>query len=169
MKKSIAILLILTLAGFGLFAAVDNTKNDATIKISSTVENYSAFGVSTLEVKEDGFVSIANFQGAVESSVDTKVDMLTLHSFVPVGFLSGINNTTGAVNLTISIDKLASGNDNVAMLISPTTATIKASANSKFGTLKNTVITVKEATTGAAALAPAGTYSATVTIALVTA
>ena len=168
MKKSIAILLILTLATFGLFAAVDNAKTDATIKINSLVTSYSAFGVSTNVVIENGFKSIALFEKSVSSSVDKTVDMLALGSYVDVGFLSGINNTSTAVELGITIADMVSGTDTVAMLVSPTAATIAPSASSKFGTLKNTVIKVKEATTGAAVLAPAGTYSTTVTISLTT-
>jgi len=168
MKKSIAILLILVLAGFGLFAAVDNGKDDATIKINSVVAGYSAFGVSSALVADNGFKSIVAFEGSVASSVNKSVDMLTLGSYVDVGFLSGINNTAAIVNLTITIADMVSGTDTVAMLVSPTTASIAASSNSKFGTLKNTIISVKEATTGAAVLAPAGTYTTTVTIALVT-
>ncbi len=164
MKKSIAILLILVLATVGLFAAVDNDKKDATIKINALVNDYSAFGVSKTAVIENGFRSIALFQGSVSSSVDKSVDMLALGSFVDVGFLSGINNTASAVNLSITIADLVSGTDTVAMLVSPTTTSIAASADSKFGTLRNTVISVKEATTGAAVLAPAGSYSTTVTI-----
>jgi len=174
MKKSIAILLVLVLASFGLFAmvaadpSVGNNKRDSSINIYSNVSDFSAFGVSTREINKDGFKSIAKFQAAVNSSIDTKVDMLDLNSFVNVGFLSGINNTAGAVNLTISIKDLVSVNNAVAMEVSPTRTTIDASKNSKFGTLQNTVIKVKEAKSGSAALAPAGRYSTTVTISLVT-
>ena len=168
MKKSIAILLILVLAGFGLFADVDNTKTDATIEINSLVAGFSAFGVSSSRVNADGFKSIANFQGAVSSSVAKEVIMLELHSLVGVGFLSGLNNTKNVVKLTITIDDMISGKDKVAMMVTPTKIAIAASADSKFGTLQNQLIEVKEKEAGAAALAPAGTYTTTVTIALVT-
>lgn len=171
MKKSIAILLVLVLASFGLFAVVATTPSvddNASINIYSKVSDFSAFGVSTLEIDKDGFKSIAKFLDAVNSSIDTKVNMLELNSFVNVGFLSGINNTAGAVNLTISIKDLVSGVNAVAMEVSPNKTTIDASKNSKFGTLQNTVIKVKEANSGSAALAPAGIYSTTVTISLVT-
>ena len=167
MKKSIAILLILVLATVGLFAAVDNDKKDATIKINALVNDYSAFGVSKTAVVENGFKSIALFQKSVSSSVDTKVEMLDLHSSVKVGFLSDINNTTGKVKLSITIADLVSDNGKIAMLVSPTEATIAPSASSKFGTLQNTLIQVKEKETGAAALAPAGTYTTTITISLI--
>jgi len=166
MKKTIAILLILTITGFGLFAAVDNDKNPATINITTIIADYSAFGVSTLEVLPAGFRSIAAFEGSASSSINATVPMLSLSSYVPVGFLSGINNTKAAVNLGITIADLKSGSDTVEMLVSPASATIAASANSNFGTLRNTIISVKEATSGKAALAPAGTYTTTVTITL---
>jgi len=174
MKKSIAILLVLVIATFGLFAMVaadptiDNEKNPSTINIYTNVQQFSAFGVSTLEVPRDGFKSIAKFQGSVKSSIDTKVEMLDLHSFVDVGFLSGINNTAAEVNLFITIKDLESGDNAVAMEVSPRRATIDASKKSAFGTLRNTVIKVKEAKAGSAALAPAGEYSTIVTISLVT-
>ena len=174
MKHTIAILLVLVLASVGLFAmvasdpTVNNDKNASTINIYTNVREFSAFGVSTLEVDRDGFKSIAKFQDAVTSSIDTKVDMLNLHSFVDVGFLSGINNTASNVDLFISIDDLVSGDNAVAMEVSPRRATIDASKKSAFGTLRNTVIKVKEAKVGSAALAPAGTYRTTVTISLIT-
>jgi len=168
MKKIIAILLILILAGFGLFAAVDNTKTDATINITALIADYSAFGVSSIAVIEDGFRSIVKFQSAVATSINAEVIMLDLVSYVDVGFLSGINNTSSAVNLSITIANLVSGTgtSSVALLVSPATAIIAPSSSSQFGTLRNTVIKVKEATAGSAALAPAGDYTSTVTIAL---
>ncbi len=169
MKKSIAILLILILAGFGLFAAVDNTKTDATIKINSLVTSYSAFGVSTVAVSKDGFKSIANFQKEAKTSIDTGVDMLKLFEDVSVGFLSGINNTSSAVTLYITIEDLVSDSAKVPMTVPPEKTIIAASAKSEFGTLQNTVIKVKETTPGTAALAPAGKYTTTVTISLINA
>ncbi|HKM07992.1 MAG TPA: hypothetical protein VJ869_13505 [Sphaerochaeta sp.] len=169
MKQSIAILLVLALVSAGLFSApVNHDKNDATINISTDVNAFSAFGVSNLAVADDGFKSIAKFQGSVASSISTEVDMLNLHSFVDVGFLSGINNASGDVKLFITIKDLISGDNAVSMEVSPKSATINASKDSAFGTLKNTVIQVKESTVGAAALAPAGKYNTTVTISLVT-
>jgi len=168
MKHTIAILLVLVIASVGLFAdsTVNNDKKAATIIITSNVMEYSAFGVSLGKVESESFKSIAMFQNAVQTSVDTKVDMLTLHDYVQVGFLSGINNTKSEVILTVTIDELVSGNDTVAMLVSPTRAIITPARDSKFGTLQNSVIQVKEATAGSAALAPAGDYTTMVTISL---
>ncbi|MDY0287801.1 MAG: hypothetical protein RBR15_03145 [Sphaerochaeta sp.] len=169
MKKITAILLILVLAGFGLFAAVDNSKEAATIKVKTVVADFSAFGVSSLAVGDDAFKTIAAFQGAVSSNVDTAIAMLSLNDFVLVGHLSGINNTTAPVALGLSISDLESGTSNkVALTLSTYAQTIDASKDSKFGTLKNIPISIKEATVGAAALAPAGTYNATITISLKT-
>jgi len=170
-KHTIAILLVLVLASVGLFATPteNNDKNAATVNITSNVSEYSAFGVSLKKVESGSFNSIATFQDAVQSSVANTVDMLNLHDFVAVGFLSGINNTKSEVKLTVTIDELVSGKDTVAMLVSPASATITPAKDSKFGTLVNSLIQVKEATSGAAALAPAGEYTTTVTIALVTA
>ena len=172
MKNSIAILLVLVLASVGLFARpanpVNNEMKPATINISSNVQAFSAFGVSTSKVQSNSFKSIASFQSAVKSSIDTKVDMLKLDKYVDVGFLSGINNTELPVFLTISVDKLSSGKDSVELTVTPNQATLSPSKDSKFGTLRNELIQVKESIPGAAALAPAGEYETTVTIALVT-
>ncbi len=169
MKKITAILLVLVLAGFGLFAAtVDNTKADATVKVETVVSDFSAFGVSSAEVGADAFTSIAKFQGSVSSSVDTTIDMLALNDFVQVGHLSGINNTSAPVKLYLSVEDLVSGDNRVGLTLSTYEQTIAASANSAFGTLKNTLIKVKESTAGAAALAPAGTYTSTITISMTT-
>lgn len=168
MKKITAILLVLVLAGFGLFAAVDHTKSDATIKVETVVADFSAFGVSSLAIGDDAFKTTAAFQGAVSSSVDTTIAMLSLTDYVLVGHLSGINNTAAAVTLGLSVEPLTSGSNTVDLTLSTTEQVIPASANSAFGTLKNTPVKVKEATTGAAALAPAGTYTTTITITLTT-
>jgi len=167
MKKSIAILLILVFAGFGLFAAVENNNKDANIKVYTNVDEFSAFGVSFDKVTGNGFLSIANFQKEVSPTIDNNVKMLELFDYVDIGFLSGINNTTNVVYLDITIDKLVSDNgDVVGMLVSPEKEIIDPSKNNKFGTLQNSVISVKEAEKGAAALAPAGKYETTITIAL---
>ncbi len=94
--------------------------------------------------------------------------MLSLTDYVLVGHLSGINNTAAAVTLGLSVEPLTSGSNTVDLTLSTTEQVIPASANSAFGTLKNTPVKVKEATTGAAALAPAGTYTTTITITLTT-
>ena len=174
MKKTIAILLVLAIASVGLFAmvAADPTVNDdkkpAAINIYTDVKAFSAFGVSSNKVADKDFNSIARFQEAVQSSIDTKVDMLSLHDFVDVGFLSGVNNTKGKVDLSITVDQLVSGDDTVNLVVSPKEISIDPSKNSKFGTLENLQLKVKESKRGAAALAPAGKYSTTVTISLIT-
>ena len=172
MKNSIAIILVLVLTSIGLFASVaipvNNDKESASIHITSYIKDFSTFGVSLNKIESDSFTSIAKFQDSVSSSVDTKVDMLMLNSMVDVGFLSGINNTRSDVYLSITVDKLVSGKDSVDLVVSPKEATLSPAKNSRFGTLQNALIQVQEKEAGSAALAPAGTYTTTVTIALVT-
>ena len=174
MKHTIAILLVLVLATVGLFSApavdssVLDTMKPSSINISSNVNAFAAFGVSKRKVDSDDFNSIALFQNAVKSSINTRVDMLELNKKVDVGFLSGINNTSGPIYLTISVEALVSNNNSVGLVVSPIQATLTPSENSKFGTLRNLLIQVQEKERGAAALAPAGEYTTTVTIALVT-
>lgn len=58
MKKTIAILLILVLAGFGLFATgVDDSKlaNEATINLTTAVTGRALFGVSTNKLADGKF------------------------------------------------------------------------------------------------------------------
>lgn len=170
MKKTIAILLVLVLAGFGLFATVapvaEEAKKPATIKVLSTVNNFSAFGVTTEKISYTEFVSIDKFLKAVDTSIETTVDMLALDNEVSIGFLSGVNNTKNKVSLYISTTDLASSSDRVGIRVTPNYTSIPSSAEDKFGSLRNTELFVKEVRAGAAAYAPAGSYSATITIAL---
>lgn len=167
MKNAIAILLILVLAGFGLFAVDTDSSNDsAKIMMTSVVEKFSAFGVSSSKLVADDFVSMENFLNKVNSSIDTTIAMLDLNDKISVGFVSGVNNTKAPVGLYISTTELTSGSDKVLINVLPTYTSIPASANSKFGILGGTEITVNEKILGSAALAPAGTYTGTITIAL---
>lgn len=170
MKKTIAILLVLILAGFGLFAVVsqpqDEAAKPATIKVLSNVSNFSAFGVTTEKINYTEFVSIDKFLKAVDKSIESTVDMLALNNEVSIGFLSGVNNTKNQVSLYISTTDLASSSDRVGIRVTPNYTTIPSSAEDKFGSLRNTELFVKEVRAGAAAYAPAGSYSATITIAL---
>ncbi len=170
MKKTIAILLVLVIATFGLFAKPTDTPEDmkdASIHILTKVDDFSAFGVSLKELAPESFTSIASFQKDVQSSVSKDdVNMLDLNNFVEVGFLSGINNTKSKVELSLSVNPLKSENNEVDLVLNVTKASINHAANSQFGTLVNQSIQVKEKTTGAAALAPAGEYKTDVTISL---
>ena len=169
MKKAIAILLVLVLAGAGLFAAssgLTGSSDASTIELTTTVAQFASFGVTATDVDEANFKTKALFDSAVNTNITKSVNMLDLVSAVEVGKLSGINNTAAVVSLTITTTALVSGTNSVNLDVLPASATIPAAGSSAFGTLKNTVITVKEATSGAAALAPAGDYVATVTIQL---
>ncbi|MDY0288200.1 MAG: hypothetical protein RBR15_05200 [Sphaerochaeta sp.] len=169
MKRTIAILLILVLALFGLFAAAEDAQGPATVIVNSSVSDFSAFGVTSGLIANTGaFNSIAKFKGAVSSSVDTTIAMLDLKAPVLVGYLSGINNTKAAVLLAISVGALSSDNGVVELTVTPQGQTIPASPVNTFGTLKDVPIRIKEKSPGSAALAPAGTYLATITIALTT-
>lgn len=161
--------MVLELASVTLFAVdADLSKDAATIQMTSVVDTFSAFGVTSSKLVPGDFVSVATYLGKVLSSIDTSIAMLDLKDKTPVGFVSGVNNTKAPIGLYISTTDLSSGSDKVAIHVLPTYTPIPASANSKFGILGGTEITVHEKTPGAAALAPAGTYTGTITISLKT-
>ncbi len=168
MKKTLAILMILLLAGFSLFAAVDNEKKPAAINVTSEVAQYSSFGVSLKTISNHSVTSIARFENAVSSSIDREVDMLKLYGNMEVGFLSGINNTKTPISLAITISDLVSGENSVAMEVESSEEIIPGAKDNGFGVLQNARIKIHEKTKGTAALAPAGNYKATITIALTT-
>ncbi|MDX9825362.1 MAG: hypothetical protein RBU26_10535 [Sphaerochaeta sp.] len=168
MKKTIAILLVLVIGMVGVWAAdaLATTVEDAKITVNTTVAAEASFGLTDAEtdVAEADFATKALFDAAVADTITTSIDMLDLVGNVEVGRLSGINNTATAITLYVSTTSLISGSNEVELTVSPVSATIPAAANSAFGTLKNEKIYVAEKTAGKAALAPAGSYSATVTI-----
>jgi len=167
MKKYIAILLVLVLAGVGLFATPGTlSEGPSTIKLQSVVGKFSAFGVSSTSLLPADFASLATFVGKMKSSIIASVTMLDLNAATPVGFVAGVNNASAPVNLYISTTPLTSGSDSVLIHVLPTHAQIPKKADSKFGILQSTQITVHEKISGAAARAPAGTYTATITIKL---
>jgi len=168
MKKTIAILLVLGIGMVGVWAAdaLATTVEDAKITVTTTVASEASFGLTAAgtDVAAANFATKALFDDAVADTISTDIDMLDLVENVEVGRLSGINNTATSITLYVSTTSLVSGSNQVELTVSPVTAVIPAAASSAFGTLKNEKIYVKEKLSGKAALAPAGSYSATVTI-----
>jgi hypothetical protein len=171
MKKTIAILLVLVIGMVGVFAAASSglplSTETSTIDVTSTVTQFALFGVTADTVLDANFASQALFSGAVNTTITKEnFDMLTLASAVEVGKLSGINSLATPVSLTITTTDFVSGSNSIGLTVSPESESILAAASSAFGTLKNTSITLVETIPGAAALAPSGDYSATITIGL---
>lgn len=168
MKKTIAILLVLVIGMVGVFAAnaLATAVEDAKITVTTTVASEASFGLTAAEtdVAAANFATKALFDAAVADTITTPINMLDLVGNVEVGRLSGINNTATSITLYVSTTSLKSGSNEVELTVSPATAVIPAAASSAFGVLANEEIYVKEKTAGKAALAPAGNYSATVTI-----
>ena len=165
MKKSIVILTALLLITSSLFAAVSDDSNK-TIVIKAPVEGYALFGVTSSQVDYTNFKSRALFESAVDSTIDTEIEILDLSKAVPVGYVSGINNTHNKVSLYISTSNLKSGDDESGLKVVTNYASIPGSSDSKIGVLNSTLLEVTEKVPGAAALAPAGSYEATLTISL---
>ena len=165
MKKTIVILSILLIATTAMFATVvDGNKS---IIIKAPVEGFAIFGVSTSSVHYTNFKTKALFENAVQTTIEKEIAILDLKNDVAVGYLSGINNTASAVSLYVTTSDLVSGNNTIGLkVVNSYSSSIPGSSDSKFGTLENTILKIKETTPGAAALAPAGKYEATVTISL---
>ncbi len=163
MKKQIILLLILTLVTFSIVAA----ENDKSIVIKSNVPEYSSFGVSLDELSYDVFKSQELFEGAVETSVEKSIDILSLKDRVTVGYVSGINNTSSSVRMYVTTTDLVSGNNTIGLrVVSAYNVFIPSSSNSRYGILRNSPLVVQEKASGSAALAPSGSYEATLTISL---
>jgi hypothetical protein len=165
MKKTLSILLVLALAGFGLFAAV-TTDGPAKIKMNSIVDEFIAIGVSSARLAYDDFVSLDTYLDKANSTIDTDINMLDLSSNTSVGFVSGVNNSKKTISIYLSTTALTSGSDKVGLTMVTNYTTIPGSKESKFAFLQGTEIFVKENTPGAAARALAGTYTGTITIKL---
>lgn len=170
MKKTIAILVILLLTSFSLFSTgVDNTKRPSTINVTAEIDPIVVFGViSPGGVSNHDFQTIARFKSAISSSLEIDVVMVDLYNGFQIAFLAGINNTNSPVTIDITITDLVSGDNAVALTVTPTQAIIPAAANNAFGILNNARINIKEAVRGRSRLAPAGDYKATITFALTT-
>jgi len=165
MKKTLAILLVLVLAGFGLFAVV-TTDGPTKIVMNSVVDEFIAIGVSPARLVTDDFVSLETYLSKASSSIDTNITMLDLKDNTLVGFVSGVNNSKKTISIYLSTTALTSGTDSVGLTMVTNYTAIPGSKDSKFGILQGTQIFVKENTTGAAAKAPAGTYTGTITVSL---
>ena len=165
MKKTLAILLILIFAGFGLFAAVD-TNGPTKITMKSVVDEFIAIGVSSSRLALTDFASLETYLNKANSTVETDINMLDLSSNTLVGFVSGVNNSKKTISVYLSTTDLTSGSDRVGLSMVTNYTSIPSSKDSKFGVLQGTQIFVKENTAGAAAKAPAGTYRGTITVSL---
>ena len=170
MNRRLLTLLIITLISIGLFADTPVTSTDqATIKIASTVEPFVLFGVSAEEVMgNEAYSSYANFNNAFSSTITVDKPMLSFEEAVVVGYVAAINNTRTQMTLIITTSDLTNGTDTVPLGIAGNSQrTIPKASKNELGVLRTGPISVK-AWNGRAAKAPAGTYTATVTISLVT-
>ncbi len=166
MKKTVFFVLLALLFGTSLFA-VDHAKAPAKIKVSSTVEELTVFGVSSSALLPTDYTSFATFVGKIRSSITSDVDMLQLGSEVPVGFVSAINNTKRTIMLYMATTALTSDNDRVGIHVRPNSLKIPPAKDSKYGILESSTLSVIETTKGAAVRAPSGTYTATIRVTLV--
>ena len=110
MKKTIAILLVLVLAGVGLFAVgEDLTTGNGTAKLifSTTIAPSVIFGVSEGAIST--FTSSSVFSALVDSSYSSVITLANLATSggYTVGYISGFNNTKTAVSIAVSSTNLA--------------------------------------------------------------
>lgn len=171
MKKTIVVLSILIFVSVGLFASDgESAQEKATINVSAEVAPSVAFGITVKTITEYPVKSFEAFRAAVSSTLETSINMVALYGNIQIALFSGINNTKSPVTIAITISDLVSGNNAVALDVSPTEAIIPAAADSSFGVLRNLPIGIHEAegTRGKSLLAPAGDYKATITFTLIT-
>ncbi|MDY0289710.1 MAG: hypothetical protein RBR15_12865 [Sphaerochaeta sp.] len=181
MKKTIAILLVLILAGFGLFATgVDGSvlDNKATIKLTTAVTGRALFGVSESKLGDGKFADWETFTNAVADNITTAIaDIDTLKEKQTIGWLSGFNNTDSMVYLSASATNLtrtgAVATDpsielelNVDTAVAGASIQLPGATGGVRGKLDSLKIRVKgnEEQIG---LAPVGTYTATITFTVV--
>ena len=181
MKKTIAILMILVLAGVGLFAdtigsttvAVDASN---TIKLTTTVPAQSYFGISTSPIVAASFLSHGAFvadTNVLSEIVVASQPMTNFENTTLVGFLSGINNTSSSITFGLTAldftSETASGAIPLSVTTVPSATPVLPAATNVLGTLQNVKIFVKETTPGSIDLAPAADdWTSTVTISVTT-
>lgn len=181
MKKTIAILLILVLAGFGLFATgVDGSTqaNKATINLTTAVTGRALFGVSTNKLADGKFADWETFTNAVAANIATEIaDIDDLKEKQTIGWLSGFNNTTNTVFLSASATNLtrtgaAATDPSIELELNVDTATAGASIQLPGATsgVRGKLDSLKIRVKGDAVqigLAPVGTYTSTITFTVV--
>lgn len=174
MKKTIAILLVLVIAGVGLFAAgVEGAlTNTATIKVTTSVAGIALFGVSSDALVAADYADATTFTEKVSDTVTKNFTNINdLKTEQTVGYLSGFNSTNASVNLTVGISTLAHTTNMSAtpltLTVSPTVNQVVPAATTVRGILESVAIKV----TGVTAeidLAPAGSYESTITFTVAT-
>ncbi len=105
MKKTIAILLVLVLAGVGLFAATDT----ANLKIFSEVPQYNAIKITTSSYTFDDPFSYSDFYDSTDEVVDSTVVIGSTNydADVTVGYLNYFTNSGISFATTVSATPLA--------------------------------------------------------------
>lgn len=170
MKKITVLLMILVLATVTVFAGPaangNNIGDKSTIDIITEVEKQSLFGVSADPLKPESFLSLEKFTDAVNESMGIDVKIEELKEKKLVGYVSGINNTSNKIILSVEIfplinqdnanaakielSLLANGNSEDYLTIAPAEAVL--------GTLPSVELVVF-ADPAAIDLAPAGRYT----------
>lgn len=170
MKKFTVLLMILVLATVTVFAGPaangNNIGDKSTIDITTEVEKQSLFGVSADPLKPESFQSLEKFTDSVSESMGVDVKIADLKEKTLVGYVSGINNTSNKIVLSVEIfplinqenpnaakidlKLLANGNSEELLVIAPAEAVL--------GTLPSVELHVF-ADPAAIDLAPAGKYT----------
>ncbi|MDY0287494.1 MAG: hypothetical protein RBR15_01570 [Sphaerochaeta sp.] len=166
---TIHLLLVFVLALFGvaLFAEPVVSTGENRFAVRAEIFPFASFGLSSTAVEPFNFFSKALFEQAVSKSLVVQVDLPSLANEVPVGYLSGINNTNAVVELSLDASLMVSSNNSyLAIQVKPNHIIIPAARVTEFGLLENAVITIQEREAGASQRAPAGKYTAIITISI---
>lgn len=173
MKKTIAILLVLVLAGTGLFAAaVDATVGEtATITVKTKVDGTALFGVSKNALVVADYLKASTFSSKVKSNVTKNFGNINnLKTEQTVGYLSGFNSTLSDVYIGVGISTLV--NQDPGNTATPLTLTLNVDTTTerfkiaKAGAVRGTLSSVEITVIGNEAaidLAPQGQYLSTIT------
>jgi len=177
MKKTIAILLVLIIAGVGLFAAAEDgtiLTNTAIIRIETEATGRALFGVSSSALTTQ-FSDWSSFNNAVTDDllVTALADIDDFLTPRGIGWLSGFNSTNTAFSLSATAAPLTDGTYTIPLTLylgGVVTTTAKTVVPGVTGGIRGKLDSRQVQVKGNAAqigLAPVGTYTSTITFEVV--
>lgn len=184
MKKTIAILLVLVIGMVGVWAANALPTGDAaatgtaSIVIDTTVDAFAYFGLTEPDAAVPDHNSSGEFVGDILDLIEytsTDFELTDFATAQPLAKLWGLNNTTSAINISITSTDGFVGADNttkIPLTFSIDSATITAASGTTLGFIDYAndanLITAIASTPAQVYTATAQTYEATIVIAIIT-
>lgn len=184
MKKTIAILLVLVIGMVGVFAADalptgdSATTGTASITIGTTVEAFAYFGLTAPDSDPPDHSNSDDFVDDLVNLIEYDAGDFALTDFAtaqPLARLWGLNNTTNAINISItSADGFVGADETtkIPLTLDINSATITAASGTTLGYIDYTgdanLITAVATDPALVYTATAQTYEATIIIAITT-